>query len=453
MNPPSGYAPLVHDPDITASGPPVAMPRRLDMPRLLHAIAFVAILGGILTIVSIVIPHPDETYDRQYIAVGVALLLGGSFQLTWGRGREVREPAVHVATALLSIVVLTLAWFGMRDLGGVQAVFLILLLGISASIGPAWWSATLLLLQSAGYAVVLATSVDRLGFDRAGQWLVVTMGLITCLAYNGMLRRALAASAERDEQRRAERERERELHAERLEHLNAELQQTSDLKSNFVAMASHELRTPLTAIEGFAGTLQHRWEDLSDEDKRTFVDVIDAQAQRLGRLVADLLTLSRIESGRLRSHPESTSLTQVLERTLRDLGDIDLGVDCDESIRVHADPDHLQQILLNFLSNARAYGEPPITVSATIEGDWVELVVADEGPGVESSFVPQLFDRFARAPVAERHDGSSGTGLGLSIVEGLAEANGGRAWYRPNEPRGARFGVRLPLGEPEALED
>ncbi|MCW2921637.1 MAG: multi-sensor hybrid histidine kinase [Thermoleophilia bacterium] len=443
----------MHDLAAEAPGPPVAMPRRLDMPRLLRAIAVVAILGGILTIVSIVIPHPDHTYDRQYIAVGVALLLGGAFVLMWSRSRDVSERAVHVATALLSVVVLTLAWFGMRDLGGVQAVFLILLLGISASIGPAWWSAAFLLLQSAGYGLVLATSDDVLRFDRAGQWLVVTMGLLTCLAYNGMLRRALLASADRDAQRRAERDRERELHAERLEHLNAELQQTSDLKSRFVAMASHELRTPLTAIEGFAGTLQHRWDDLSDADKRTFVDVIDAQAQRLGRLVADLLTLSRIESGRLQAHLQDVSLRTIVERTLRDLGDMDVSFDCDESIRVHADPDHVQQVLLNFLTNARAYGEPPVTIAATIDGAWVELVINDDGLGVDPEFVPQLFDRFARAPVAERHDGSSGTGLGLSIVEGLAEANGGHAWYRPNEPRGASFGVRLPRATSDTTQD
>ena len=420
----------------------------MDLSRLVGAIAYISILGGVFTLVSILLPHFDRRYDGQFIAIGGALLLGGGFLVVWNRTRRVSERTVHATTALLSVAALALAWFGMRDLGGVQAVFLILLLGISASIGPAWWSAAFLALQSAAYAFVLATADVAGGFDRFSQWLVVTMGLLTCLAYNGMVRRELNASAELDTLRRAERDRERELHAERLEHLNEELQQTSDLKSRFVAMASHELRTPLTAIEGFAGTLQHRWDDLDDDDKRTFVDVIDAQAQRLGRLVADLLTLSRIESGRLQAHPETVHLREVVERTLHDLGDFAVSVDCDDALQVRADPDHVQQVLLNYLSNARAYGEQPISLAATTDGDWVDVVVADHGAGVDEAFVPQLFDRFARAPVAERHDGSSGTGLGLSIVEGLAEANGGRAWYRPNEPRGACLGVRLPRAVP-----
>jgi signal transduction histidine kinase len=437
--------------EMTAAG--FGSPRRLDVQRLVRAIAFVSIIGGLFTLVSILLPHLDHRYDVEYVAVGCALLVGGAFLLTWSRARAVGVTTVHATTALLSIAVLALAWYGMRDLGGVQSVFLILLLGISASIGPAWWSTTFLALQSAGYALVLATADVAGGFDRFSQWLVITMGLITCVAYNGMVRRELAASAERDEQRRAERDRERELHAERLEHLNEELLQTSELKSNFVAMASHELRTPLTAIEGFAGTLQHRWEDLDDADKRTYVDVIDAQAQRLGRLVTDLLTLSRIESGRLQAHLDVVHLRHIVERTLHDLGDMDVTLECDDALHVHADPDHVQQVLLNFLSNARAYGEPPVIVTATVDGHWVELVVADAGAGVDPAFVPQLFDRFARAPVAERRDGSSGTGLGLSIVEGLAEANGGQVWYRPNTPHGARFGVRLPRAEPPAGRD
>ena len=420
------------------------------MPRLARAMAVVSVLGGVFTAITVFLPHLDESYDTELAALAGVLLLGGAGLFAWLRWRTAGVRTVHVSTLLLSVVSLALAWFGMRDVGGVQAVFLILLLGISASIGPAWWSLVFFALQSAGYGLVLLTADVTSGFDRFSQWIVVTMGLVICLAYNGMVRRELAASGERDEERRAERDRERELHAERLERVNEELQQASELKSSFVAMASHELRTPLTAIEGFATTLQHRWEDLDDTDKRAFVEVIDAQARRLGRLVGDLLTLSRIESGRMQAHPAPVLLCEVVAQTLRELdGGFDVTVDCDPTLHVHADPDHVQQVLVNFLSNARAYGEPPFSVLARASDDgWVELVVVDHGPGVDPEFVPQLFDRFARAPVAERRDGTSGTGLGLSIVEGLAEANRGRAWYEPNEPRGARFGVRLPSAAP-----
>jgi signal transduction histidine kinase len=434
----------MHDHAFETTVPALGSRGRLSAPRLVRAIAVLAIVGGIFTLLSIAAPHIDRRYDAEFLGIGGVLIVVGACLLALDHLLTVGLRTVHAATLLISLIILVLAWLNMRDLGGVQAVFLILLLGISASVGPAWWSGVLFVLQSVGYAIVLATADLSGGFDPFSQWLVVTMGLATCLAYNGMLRRELAAGAVQDEARRAERDRERELHAERLERLNEELQVASDLKSNFVAMASHELRTPLTAIEGFAGTLQHRWDDLDDADKRSFVEVIDAQAQRLGRLVGDLLTLSRIESGRLQAQPAAVPVHDVVQRTVRELGDVEVAIDCPPELEVRTDPDHLQQVLLNFLSNARAYGAAPIALTAHEDDRWVEIVVSDHGPGVDPEFVPQLFDRFARAPVAERHDGSSGTGLGLSIVEGLAEANGGSVWYEPNEPTGARFGVRLP---------
>lgn len=418
---------------------------RLGSPRLLQAISLLSVLGGMLTLLSVVLPHANHAFDAQFNAIGGVLIVGGALMYTIARTRTVGVGALHVSTTYISIAVLAMAWLGMLNLGGVQAVFLLLLLGISASVGPTWWSIVFLMLQAAGYALVLATADTAAGFDRFGQWIVVTMGLVACLAYNEAIRRALAASTAREEARRAEREHEREQHAEGLERLNEELQHTSNLKSSFVAMASHELRTPLTAIEGFADTLQFRWDELDDQDKRSFVGVIDAQAQRLGRLVADLLTLSRIESGHMRSSSERIDLTELIERTVREnIDGTAVEIRCDPDVYARADPDQVQQVLVNFISNARAYGAPPIELVVTIDGDWVELVVRDHGPGVDAEFVPELFERFARSSAAERHDGSQGTGLGLSIVEALAEANRGEAWYRPNEPTGACFGVRLP---------
>jgi signal transduction histidine kinase len=209
-------------------------------------------------------------------------------------------------------------------------------------------------------------------------------------------------------------------------------------------VASHELRTPLTAISGFASTMRVRWSTLSDGDKFRFVEIIDEQADRLGRLVTDLLTLSRIESGRLDARVEPVSVAKVIERTVRELDIDDVDITGDSDVRALADEDYLQQILVNYLSNAIVYGARPISVDVSRVQGWVELVVSDQGPGVPSEFVPQLFDRFARGPVESRPDVASGTGLGLSIVEGLAHAHGGTAWYEPNEPTGARFGVRLP---------
>ncbi|MGH2678216.1 MAG: sensor histidine kinase, partial [Actinomycetota bacterium] len=107
-------------------------------------------------------------------------------------------------------------------------------------------------------------------------------------------------------------------------------------------------------------------------------------------------------------------------------------------LRVRVDPDHLEQILMNYVSNAMRYGRPPVRIDAGRRDRFVEIVVADSGSGVPPAFVPRLFEEFAQAGRS-----GTGTGLGLSIVLGLARAQGGDAWYEAGEP-GARFCVRLP---------
>ena len=110
---------------------------------------------------------------------------------------------------------------------------------------------------------------------------------------------------------------------------------------------------------------------------------------------------------------------------------------------VHADPDHVQRILANYLTNAIKYGEPPIDVRLGSVHGFIEVRVVDRGPGVPVDFEPRLFGKFSRAE-GTATAGRTGTGLGLSIVRGLALANGGDAWYERNVPRGSCFAVKLP---------
>jgi signal transduction histidine kinase len=221
-----------------------------------------------------------------------------------------------------------------------------------------------------------------------------------------------------------------------------ESQQSSDVKDRFIATTSHELRTPLTSIAGFATTLAHRWGELDDSDKRASVDIINAQAARLSELIEELLLFSAIERGQVRLKREPVRVAAVVERIVAGLGPGPaIAVDVPRDLVAVVDERYLAQIVENYLSNARKYGAPPITVAATDTPLWVEISVTDCGAGVPDAFLPQLFEPFARAVDDPRIHGS---GLGLSIVRGLVEAQGGDAWYERGRQAGACFKVRFP---------
>jgi signal transduction histidine kinase len=232
---------------------------------------------------------------------------------------------------------------------------------------------------------------------------------------------------------------------ERLRHeldlRNERLLELDRMKDGFVASVSHELRTPLTSIRGFTTTMTERWDQLSDEDKLAFLQTIDSQAKRLNRLVDTVLLLSRIEAGRMSSVREPLDIASPARDAVKELGlDVRIEVNGETAALVEADPDHIYQIFVNLLVNARRYGAPPIRI--TIEADERDVIarVSDEGEGVPMEFVPHLFDNFTQAPNARTAQGS---GLGLAIVKGLVETAGGEVWYEHLQPRGSCFVVRL----------
>jgi signal transduction histidine kinase len=203
-------------------------------------------------------------------------------------------------------------------------------------------------------------------------------------------------------------------------------------------VASHELRTPLTAVLGFATTLLNHWDRIPDAEKRDQIHLIEGQARRLSRLADDLLTMSKIEAGALEVRPETVDVGATIRRTVPAFADQAIEIEAGQGLLATADPDHVEQILMNYVSNALKYGGSPVRVQARRRHRWIEVSVTDGGEGVPENFIPRLFQKFAQAG-----GGSSGTGLGLSIVRGLARAQGGDAWYEPTEP-GAAFCVRLP---------
>jgi signal transduction histidine kinase len=216
--------------------------------------------------------------------------------------------------------------------------------------------------------------------------------------------------------------------------------------SDFVAIASHDLRTPVTVIAGFTELMRSQWDVHDDADKQDFLEAIARQVHHLDRLIGDLLTVTKLDVSEIDVFPREVDVERIAREVIAELGvDVDVRVD-DRSpdVRAFADPDHVARMFRNYLSNAVTYGEPPIIVEISEQSGSVAACVRDAGTGVAEDFRRRLFEKFARAD-KKKSKSVGGTGLGLSIVRGLAERNGGEAWYEPDQPTGSRFCFRLPI--------
>ncbi len=222
----------------------------------------------------------------------------------------------------------------------------------------------------------------------------------------------------------------------------------AQLKSDFVSVTSHELRTPLTSIIGSLATLARPELAPTDPGAQQLLASAQRQADRLKRLIEDLLTASRLDNRALPLRPQSIDLAEFIHDAVRSLPTADEFVSLDLAIEIptlNADPDHVRRIVVNLVENAMKYAPgSQIEVVAKASGKEVWVSVVDHGPGVPYELHDHIFDRFTQVgDHATRVKG--GTGLGLSIVRGLAEAMGGRVWYEPTIGGGATFSLALPL--------
>lgn len=234
--------------------------------------------------------------------------------------------------------------------------------------------------------------------------------------------------------------------SERREHAAAErLRTLDDMKNTFLAAVSHELRSPLTSILGLSLTLE-RTSGLDEQDRNDLVVRLSANAQKLDRLLKDLLDLDRLNRGIVEPQRRTCDVGALAKGTLATLETLSGRhvVLETEDVELDVDAAKVERIIENLLTNAVRHTPIDGTIWLRVEGrtDGVMIVVEDDGPGVEDELRTTIFEPFRQGPAAPSH--APGTGIGLSLVARFAELHGGRAWVEDRPGGGASFRVFLP---------
>jgi two-component system phosphate regulon sensor histidine kinase PhoR len=228
------------------------------------------------------------------------------------------------------------------------------------------------------------------------------------------------------------------------------LKQLERTREEFVANVSHELRTPLSLIKGYVETLLDGARNDPQVAER-FLQIIARNAERLDLLIQDLLTISALESGRMKLNLQPVALQPLVEKIFADLHSkadakkVRLVNELPE-LTASADVNRLDQVLANLVDNAIKYGRAQgiVTVGGKKPEDGkLEVFVRDDGPGIPAEALDRVFERFYRVDKARSRD-QGGTGLGLSIVKHIVQAHGGEVWAKSEPDKGATFFFTLP---------
>jgi signal transduction histidine kinase len=219
--------------------------------------------------------------------------------------------------------------------------------------------------------------------------------------------------------------------------------------TELLSVVAHELRSPLTSVKGFTATLLAKWERFTDEQKLHMLRTVDSDADRLTRLISELLDVSRIETGRLELHKQVVDLPALVQRDLA--GRVAAGEPEDRFVTVvepdlpelWADPDKLAQVIGNIVENALRHGSGTVTITVGPRDGGVTVEVVDEGDGISGEALPRIFTKFW-------HDARrGGTGIGLFIAKGIVDAHGGSIEAGRAPAGGAAVRFTLPAGTPD----
>ena len=334
---------------------------------------------------------------------------------------------------------------------------------VSGTSGSIVWSATFAERRQFNYVVLLTEDGSRLTAP-IFRWVVLSAlaaigagALVAWMVGRRMTRPIKAASvaarriSDGDLSTRVavEADREDELTdlAVAINAMAASLERSRGLERQFLLSVSHDLRTPLTSIRGYAEAIG----DGTAPDNARAAEVIRSEAQRLERLVTDLLDLARLDARQFRLESQPTDLAELVPDVAagfeRDaaIHDVAVVVDGpDDGPVVNVDPDRLAQVLANLVQNALKFADSQVVVRYGDSGGRAEIEVADDGPGIASEDLPHVFERlYVAAQTPQRKE--SGSGLGLAIVKELVEAQGGTVAALPRPTGGTRFVVTLPV--------
>jgi PAS domain S-box-containing protein len=289
-----------------------------------------------------------------------------------------------------------------------------------------------------------------------GTQLDVSMSISPLIGADGELAGFSTIVRDITELKSNEAERDRLLATERER--NARLRQLDRLKDTFVASVSHELRTPLTSIRGYLELVLDGEAGELLPEQTEFLRIVDRNAERLLKLVGDLLDVAQVDAGRLsldrRACDLAALVAECVERAAPDAAarELDLGLEARQVPLVPADPARVGQVLDNLISNALKFTPAggSVRLSVAARNGHVRIDVADTGMGIPEAEKAHLFGRFFRSSNATE-GAVAGTGLGLWITRAIVDAHGGRISFKSEEGVGTTFSVEFPSGPPDVV--
>jgi hypothetical protein len=222
-----------------------------------------------------------------------------------------------------------------------------------------------------------------------------------------------------------------------------------------VSTVSHELRSPLTSVKGYTSLLLNRWDRLQDDQKQMMLEQVNHDADRVTRLITELLDISRLETGRLVLRRQLVDVPRLAATVIDKVGMEYPELQATASFpagfpKVYADPDKVEQVLTNLVENACKYGSPTgLLVSGAVSEHRVSVAVRDHGEGIPPADVPKVFTKFFRRAVGR----PTGSGLGLWISRGLVESHGGELEAESVLGEGSTFRFTLPLIDLDRLQE